>query len=119
MIGVIRKEKNGEKTMMNKIALPALALATTIGVASACEDADAGTAVGTPANYDDGRWHVSDPHPPLNARETPRGRVIRHLANGTEVYISKEHKQVGPWVYIYAECDDQVGWVARKLITCR
>jgi hypothetical protein len=72
---------------------------------------------------DGDRCKVTDPTgTPLNVRESPNGKVIGTLANGTVVAIV-EYKDAAngkPWAKVqhYETKKKPIGWVFREFVSC-
>ena len=68
------------------------------------------------------RCKVTDPTgTPLKVRESPNGKIIGTLANGTFVTIvdSKNTANGKPWVKVqHAETKKPIGWVFREFVSC-
>lgn len=57
----------------------------------------------------------------LNARDTPNGKAIGQIKNGTLVYVSEyDYDNKGrPWALVFnAKTDRYIGWVYREFISC-
>jgi hypothetical protein len=68
------------------------------------------------------RCKVTDPTgTPLNVRESPNGKVIGTLPNGTLVTVV-EYKDAAngkPWVKVkHYETKKPIGWVFREFVSC-
>jgi hypothetical protein len=92
---------------MTRLVVAAMALLVTPGFAWAGEG---------------DRCKVTDPTgTPLNVRESPNGKVIGTLANGSLVAIV-EHKDAAngkPWVKIVGyQSRKPIGWVFREFVSC-
>jgi hypothetical protein len=68
------------------------------------------------------RCKVTDPTgTPLNVRESPNGKIIGTLPNGTLVSIVeyKEAANGKPWVKVqHYETKKPIGWVFREYVSC-
>jgi hypothetical protein len=92
---------------MIRLMMAALALLLSINLAAAAEGE---------------RCKVTDPTgTPLNVRESPNGKVIGTLANGTLVSVveSKNAANGKPWVKVRHYTTMQpIGWVFREFVSC-
>ncbi len=92
---------------MKRAAIGALALLASVTVAAAAEGE---------------HCKVTDPTgTPLNVRESPNGKIIGTLANGTVVAIV-EYKDAAngkPWAKVQRyESKKPIGWVFREFVSC-
>jgi hypothetical protein len=90
---------------MTRLVMAALALLVTADIAAAAE-----------------RCKVTDPTgTPLNVRESPNGKIIATLPNGTFVTIveSKNAANGKPWVKVrHYETKKPIGWIFREFVSC-
>ena len=92
---------------MTKLVIAAMALLISSGFALAA---------------DGDRCKVSDPTgTPLNVRESPNGKIVGTLANGSLVAIlaSQNAANGKPWVKIVDHTTKKpIGWVFREFVSC-
>jgi hypothetical protein len=92
---------------MARLVMAALALLVTANIAAATEGE---------------RCKVTYPSgTPLNVRESPNGKVIGTLPNGTLVTVveSKNATNGKPWVKVqHYETKKPIGWVFREFVSC-
>lgn len=69
---------------------------------------------------------VADPSgTPLNIRDTPDGRIVGSIVNGSWVYAtSVAHARGKPWVYVHdsdrrGTPGEELGWVYLDYLNCR
>lgn len=92
---------------MKRAAIGAVVLLVSVSVAAAAEG---------------DRCKVTDPTgTPLNVRESPNGKIVGTLANGTVVAIV-EYKDAAngkPWAKVqHYETKKPIGWVFREFVSC-
>ena len=91
---------------MTRLVMAAMALLVSINLAAAEGE----------------RCKVTDPTgTPLNVRESPNGKIIGTLANGTFVTIVefKNAANGKPWVKVQHYATKQpIGWVFREFVSC-
>lgn len=92
---------------MTRIVIAVMALLVSLNLAFAAEGE---------------RCKVTDPTgTPLNVRESPNGKIIGTLPNGTLVSIVeyKEAANGKPWVKVqHYETKKPIGWVFREYVSC-
>jgi Bacterial SH3 domain len=92
---------------MTKLVIAAMALLISSGFALAA---------------DGDRCKVTDPTgTPLNVRESPNGKIVGTLANGSLVAIvaSQNAANGKPWVKIVDHTTKKpIGWVFREFVSC-
>ena len=92
---------------MTRSLIAAMALCFSIGLAYAA---------------DDERCKVTDPTgTPLNVRESPNGKIIGTLPNGSTVAIVAEKNAANgkPWVKVVDHATRKpIGWVFREFVFC-
>jgi hypothetical protein len=92
---------------MTRLVMAAVALLVAVNLAAAAEGE---------------RCKVTDPTgTPLNVRESPNGKIIGTLANGTFVTIveAKNAANGKPWVKVqHYTTKTPIGWVFREFVSC-
>ena len=92
---------------MTRLLMAALTLLVSANIAAAAESE---------------RCKVTDPTgTQLNVRESPNGKVIGTLPNGTLVTVveSKNAANGKPWVKVrHYETNKPIGWVFREFVSC-